>query len=411
MAGGFAVAIAALSICLSYLLKIHALRLEAGATLGWPWLVLTPLAYLGILLYLNAAFPGATSFLFTILVLLILNAWLTGWAVHLWRRQAVRSAFWIALAHALWVVIYAFRALMVTLGYAQADILDPGWAALLLAIAAVVTAVVSNIGYLGIALERALRARIDAAAAQARAEESQRLSEQLASLDRQRCLGTMSASLGHEINQPLAAIMAHAQIIQHGVQSAAAAISTPVQDSLQRIVDHTQRAPQLIERIRGFLRPQAAHYEPVALDRLVPDVVKLITAEARAQRVTLRPAPDMPPLKVLGDPVQLSQILLNLLRNAIEAMAESPRREIQVTLHPQNGHARLRLRDTGPGLSEEVSRRVGEPFFTTKDSGLGMGLSISRTLAEQHGGTLTLTNAEDGGALAELILPVLPANA
>ena len=112
---------------------------------------------------------------------------------------------------------------------------------------------------------------------------------------------------------------------------------------------------------------------------------------------------------VQGDPVQLSQVILNVVRNALDALADTPRREIHVSLHQLQDRAVLRIRDTGPGLRPDLLAQVGTPFFTTKSTGLGMGLSIAKSIVEQFAGTLAIRNADDGGTLVELNFPVLEA--
>ena len=108
---------------------------------------------------------------------------------------------------------------------------------------------------------------------------------------------------------------------------------------------------------------------------------------------------------VVGDKVQLSQILLNVYRNAIQAIAELDDRKIFVSVGQQDDRVVVRVRDTGPGVTEALRLRIGMPFVTTKTDGLGVGLSISKSIAEKHGGSLTIANAVDGGALVELNLP------
>ena len=110
----------------------------------------------------------------------------------------------------------------------------------------------------------------------------------------------------------------------------------------------------------------------------------------------------------MGDPIQLSQIVLNVFRNAIEVLSKVARREIQISCIAADGRAVLRIRDTGPALAPEMLSMIGKPFFTTKPKGLGMGVSISRSIAVQHGGTLSVANADGGGAVFELNLPSLP---
>ncbi|MBV5310864.1 sensor histidine kinase [Chromatium okenii] len=399
-----------LCIFVAFAAKVQSLRVEAGQSASWHRLVGESLLFLVVFtILLRVTHQTSLNFLFGIASFTLMNVLLTKWAWRLWREQQIFSAFWIGLGYAVMTLMFSFRFIVVASGYFHPTILTQGADALVLALASVVVAIISNMGYLGIHLERSTSAKMTAAAAQARAEENQRLSEQLTQLDRQRCLGAMSVSLGHELNQPLAAILTNAQIVQRGLQQAAtsdAAHAAPIGEFLERIVSNTQRASQIIERIRGFIRPRPTQCELLALQQLVPEVVKLIAAEARAQRVTITLDPDMPPLRINADSVQLSQILINVLRNAIEALAGAERREIHISLSEETGMAVLRIDDTGAGLSAEALARVGEPFFSTKTSGLGMGITISQTIAAQHGGDLTLTNAPGGGAVATLTLPL-----
>ncbi len=406
----FSIDFALALVFLFMLLKMQALRLEVGESTHWThWLLPT----IGLIAARELLPAIATDKLLVfggiMFMLAALNIRLAQWGWRLWQRQALHNALWIAGPYALMGIMYAFRLINVLLGHFEAAILTQGVDALLLALTTLIASIATNMGYLGLHLERSTQAKMSAAAAQARAEENQRLSEQLTQLDRQRCLGAMSASLGHELNQPLAAILTNAQLVQRGLQRAAATDAAPMADMLERIVTNTQRASQIIERIRGFIRPRPAQCELLALQQLVPDVVKLIAAEARAQRVTITLDPHMPPLRINADAVQLSQILINVLRNAIEALADAERREIHISLREETGMAVLRIEDTGAGLSAEALARIGEPFFSTKISGLGMGVTISQTIAAQHGGDLTLTNAP-GGAVATLTLPLASNN-
>jgi C4-dicarboxylate-specific signal transduction histidine kinase len=286
-------------------------------------------------------------------------------------------------------------------------VLIEGISTKLIAITVLLSSVVGHFGYVGLKLDRSMRRELKAAADKARDEENRRLGEQIAQLDRQRSLGEMSASLGHELNQPLTAILTNAQVAKRGLQAGRFQVEQ-FTEFLDKIIQNTQRASQIIERIRGFIRPTATRSEPVDLTLIVREVAELIAAEARSHKVALVFADQASPLLVAGDPIQISQIVLNVLRNAIEALQQVAHREIHIVCLRADGQVVLRIRDSGPGLAPEVLAQVGSPFFTTKSSGLGMGISISRSIAVQHGGTLSITNAEGGGAVVELKLPALP---
>jgi C4-dicarboxylate-specific signal transduction histidine kinase len=152
------------------------------------------------------------------------------------------------------------------------------------------------------------------------------------------------------------------------------------------------------------LRPGSAAVGRVDLGQVVREVSELVAAEARAHGVRLSLELPADPVTVRGDALQLSQVVLNLLRNAIEAAAGHAA-FVSVRAVQGDGRALLTVEDGGPGLTPAALQKAGQPFFTTKAGGLGLGLSISRAIAEQHGGTLRLANAPAGGARAELDLP------
>ena len=138
---------------------------------------------------------------------------------------------------------------------------------------------------------------------------------------------------------------------------------------------------------------------------LVQDVQHLLTHDIRKNHIEFEWDFEDEESVVMGDKVQLSQILLNVYRNAIEAMSHSQLRKIFVSVGKQDDRVVVRVRDTGPGLDESMRSNIGMPFVTTKSDGLGVGLSISQSIAEKHSGSLAITNAKDGGALVELNLP------
>jgi signal transduction histidine kinase len=350
--------------------------------------------------------PGErVQFLAAVLALAALNARVAWWAWRLGRRPGSGSADWIAGAFGTMALVYALRLAAVLAGVFTGGVLTQGGDAPLFALASVVGIVVSNIGWLGLALDGLIRERIAGAAAQARGEERRRLSEQIARLERQRSLGLLSASLGHELNQPLAAVLTNAQVAARGLRSGGIDREQAL-GHLDGVVRNTQRASAIVERIRGYIRPAETRREPVDLAQIVREVVDLVAAEARERAVACNLGPSPPLGPVAGDPIQLSQIVLNVLRNAIDAAALGARREVEIDSLVQDGAIVLRVRDSGPGFSPQALQRAGEPFFTTKTQGLGLGLSISRAIAEQHGGALRLGNAEGGGAIVELKLPM-----
>jgi signal transduction histidine kinase len=395
--------LATLLVVVAALLKLHAIRLELGEPEPAGRSIVFLLAFLLLYEWLRADAGERLRFFVMMLVVMLLGARIAWSAWRLGRRPGCRSAYWIAVAHGAIVVVQAIRAGNVAVGRFPPELMSQGYDALMSALILLIAAIMANMAWLGLALERLVQAQIAAAAAQARAEATRALGERIAHLERQRSLGLLSASLGHELKQPLTAVLTNAQLVRRGL---AGARLTPDQllGFVDRIIDNTRRASGIFEQIRGYLRPGSAAAGRVDLGQVVREVSELVAAEASAQRVRL--SLDLPaaPVAVRGDALQLSQIVLNLLRNAIEAAAGHGR-FVRLCVAQRGGRVLLTVEDGGLGLTPEALQQAGQPFFTTKAGGLGLGLSISRAIAEQHGGTLRLANAPAGGARAELDLP------
>lgn len=404
------ISVAAMLARVSTLLRIQSLRLDMGIPWRWRWIILAEASMLTIFqtLYLGMQ-NNVLRAQFNSFVLAVLLLYLALLALRIGTNEQSPSAKWIARVYGLVAVAMLYRVLnLIRLGD-NPNLLNEGLGGQLLGLSLVLSSVVGHFGYVGLALDRSMRRELKAASQRARDDEARRLGQQIAQLDRQRSLGELSASLGHELNQPLTAILTNAQVAQRGLHSGQFA-GVQLNEFFDKIIHNTRRATQIIERIRGFIRPSAVVAEPVDLNLIVSEVIELVADETRARKVNLmfRAHPEC--LRVMGDPIQLSQIIVNVFRNAIEAMSLVTRRELRVVCSRRNGQIVLRICDSGPGFTAEVLEQLGMPFFTTKSNGLGMGISISRSIALQHGGTLTFANAgieEGGGAAAELELPAL----
>jgi C4-dicarboxylate-specific signal transduction histidine kinase len=392
---------------LSGFARIQSLCLDLGRPWRWRWIVLSALLITMILLGLHYGLEDHTprKQFFSVIAAVQL-AYLAALAWRIGRNEESRNAYWIAWAYALAAAAFLLR-LFYLIGDHTATMVDEGVSAQLLSITMLLAVVVGHFGYIGLHLDRSMRRELKAEVNRVRNEERHHLGEQIAQLDRSRALGELAASLGHELNQPLTATLTNAQVAKRGLQGGRFN-TDQLTEFLDKIVHNTQRASQIIERIRNFIRPSKAICEPVNLNRVVLEVNELVADEARNHQVRIEFVPHPHPLMVTGDPIQLSQIILNVVRNAIEALSQVVRRELQIRCDSANDRAILRFRDSGPGLTEVALAQVGTPFFTTKSAGLGMGLSISRSIAIQHGGTLTIANADGGGAIVELDLPTLP---
>ncbi len=230
---------------------------------------------------------------------------------------------------------------------------------------------------------------------------------QLAHANRIATMGQLSASITHEVNQPITAAVTYALAARRFL-SAEPPNVREVDDALSLIVKEGNRAGEVVERIRALIKKAPARKDAVAIDDAILEVIALTRTEAANYSVSVRTqfAEGLP--CVQGDRVQLQQVMLNLIVNAIQAMSGigEGARELQISIDavPSEGRVRVGVRDTGPGLSPESLSRLFEPFYTTKPDGMGMGLSICRSIIEAHGGRLWAIRCEPQGALFQFTI-------
>jgi C4-dicarboxylate-specific signal transduction histidine kinase len=231
--------------------------------------------------------------------------------------------------------------------------------------------------------------------------------ETLSHLDRVAVLGELASSLAHELNQPLGAILANAE----AARLLLAANPPRLQDleaALDDIVSDDERAGQIIRNMRAMIRRRPPTTEPVDLREAVVGAVRLVRQDALLRRCRIEVDHEGSPLTVLCDSIQLQQVVLNLLGNALDASCDAPGGGQVIRVETRaSGHdtVTLSVRDHGPGLEPEIVNRMFEPFFSTKSSGLGVGLAICRSIVETYGGAITAENAEGGGARVTVRLP------
>ena len=219
-------------------------------------------------------------------------------------------------------------------------------------------------------------------------------------------MGEMAATLAHELNQPLGAISNYARGCKRLLARAGPEAIAETMEVLDKAAEQALRAGQIIRRLRAFVArgETEKRVEPVA--RLVEEAAALALVGAHEQGVTAHVALDPRAGSVLADRVQVQQVLVNLMRNAREAMQQAPRRELTVEARPRGRTTvEVVVSDTGPGIADEVADRLFQPFVTTKASGMGVGLSICRTIVEAHGGRLTVERNGDDGATFRMSLP------
>jgi two-component system sensor kinase FixL len=242
-----------------------------------------------------------------------------------------------------------------------------------------------------------------------REEGERRLHEmqsELLHVSRLSAMGEMASSLAHELNQPLSAVANYLQGSKRLLKNSADARAKIIMEALDKASEQAVRAGQVIHRLRDFVARGETEKRIESIKKLVEEASTLALVAAKVQSIQvsleLDPSIDL----VLADRVQVQQVLLNLLRNALEAMQSSERRILIVSTSPAEGDmVAVDVADTGCGISQDVSSRLFQPFVTTKRQGMGVGLSISRTIIQSHGGQITVEPNPGGGTIFRFTLP------
>jgi C4-dicarboxylate-specific signal transduction histidine kinase len=241
-----------------------------------------------------------------------------------------------------------------------------------------------------------------------RRESQQQLHQaEMAHVARLSMLGEIASGLAHELNQPLSAILSYAQGCMLRLRGPGLPASETV-EAIEQIAVQAERAGEILRRIRGFVRRRTPSRSTLQLNEQIENVLALAGHGIRehAVEVIKELDPALPP--TLGDRIQLDQVLLNLMWNAVEALSAKPdgrrRLWLRTTRVAEHG-VQVTVRDNGPGFASGSETRLFEPFFTTKPQGMGMGLAISRSIIESHGGQLWATANPDGGAAFHFYLP------
>ncbi|WP_425106694.1 sensor histidine kinase [Ancylobacter sp.] len=243
-----------------------------------------------------------------------------------------------------------------------------------------------------------------------RKESEQRLADlqsELVHLARVSAIDEMGAAIAHELNQPLTALMLYLQAIRRA-HSRGVDIVTVVGDILDKAANEAERAGHIIQRMRQFVEKRDPERHARALDPLIDEAIDLTLLGQRHRiRIEREPGQNLPPVSV--DPVQVQQIVVNLVRNAIEAAAGAPDPAIRIRTLASDGSVRLEVQDNGPGIAPEALPKLFEAFASSKRRGMGLGLAISRTIAQNHGGDLLVDPGGNGrGACFTLVLPAAP---
>ena len=233
----------------------------------------------------------------------------------------------------------------------------------------------------------------------------QELQSELVHISRLTAMGEMASTLAHELNQPLSAIANYMKGSRRLLESGTDERSVMMRDAMDKAAEQALRAGQIIRRLRDFVARGESERRVESVKKLVEEASALALVGAKDQGVRVRfvfdPAVDL----VLADKVQIQQVLLNLMRNAIEAMEASAKRELVVaTAAAEDDTVTISVADTGPGIATEMTSQLFQPFVTTKRHGMGVGLSISRTIIDAHGGRIWADGNPGGGTIFRFTL-------
>jgi two-component system sensor kinase FixL len=231
---------------------------------------------------------------------------------------------------------------------------------------------------------------------------------ELARLARLNELGEMASTLAHELNQPLSAIANYVQGCRRMLEKLNDDTSNRLRDALAETAKQALRAGDIIRHLREFVTRGETEKGPEDIKYLIEEAgaLALVGSRERGVRSIFDFASDNS--VVLADRVQIQQVLINLMRNAMEAMRDSERKELVVRTRPVSTHRmQVEVEDTGPGVSDEIAPQLFQPFVTSKPGGMGVGLSISRRIIESHGGELIVSKNAHGGATFSFTLPLL----
>jgi two-component system sensor kinase FixL len=240
------------------------------------------------------------------------------------------------------------------------------------------------------------------------ADETRDMQERLTHFGRISTMGEMAAGIAHEINQPLTAIATYAQGCLRMMSNPGALDTDELSIGLKQIEGQALRAGEVIRRLRSFVKNKEVRREPVDPNQLLDDLLMLAQTDTRHHNVRIRieAGEDLP--QVQADPVQMQQVILNLVRNSIDAMLDMPQERREIVLRTrlnEEGDVEFMVADRGPGLSDAAKQKLFDPFFTTKSGGTGLGLAISMSIVRAHGGKVWYRPNAGGGACFYFSLP------
>lgn len=388
----------------TYLAYAQALRLDIGR--GWRWRTLC-LVLLVYTMSILAGFEYRQHWAMAVFVRCANSGSLlalTFAAITLARLERSRNTWLIAAGFGLFTASMLTNALITWYGRGSLQNLQQQLLSHVMGLMSIFTLLMTHMGFLGLALERLRRINTQLRQDQLHAQQWREHAQALALLDRQKTLAVLANSLGHGIIQPLTSTRVNLQLAKLLVQSGSADTAR-ISDLLQHVVRGLQRSLAMVEDIRRFLRPASPRASTFSLQSVIQDAHDLLRQELIYRGIDLEVNVQSTPVRVHSEFLPLTQALVHVLRNAMQAVKVSPSRRIKLTLTDTPHQGCIEITDSGPGLPPEVLKQGTQGPYPVTDWSAGLGLYMTRSILSQCGGCLQLENSETGGARVRLIVP------
>ena len=235
----------------------------------------------------------------------------------------------------------------------------------------------------------------------------QEMQSELLHVSRLSAMGEMGSALAHELNQPLAAIMNYVKAAQRTLEPTEDPRAVKARDLIGKAGEQTARAGNIIRHLRDFIEKRESNRREEKLNKIIEEAIALGLVGVADSNVKVKVVLDPGLPMVTVDKIQIQQVIINLIRNAVEAMQQVPVRQLHIRSGPaESGFAQVTVSDTGPGFSEDVAGRLFQPFVTTKEKGMGIGLTICQSIIDSHGGRIWMTPNEGAGVSFHFELPL-----
>lgn len=392
-------------------LRAYALRLDMGEHYSpvvlWGAFSLIVILYGYVTLVLGNTTLRAGLMSLISLILYGIIAWS---AYRIGKKEQSVNAYLISGVYVAVITAMLFRLIEIASAQRGVNLFENDTSQMLLVLSILMSAVIGHVSFIGLIFERNKKNEIYYQTEKARQEEAYHLNRRIMHLDRQRSLGMVAMSFSHELNQPLNSIFLSSEVALRGLRQHKLSEAQHL-ELLERVGVNVNRAKAILQRLGDHIKPSSTQYQPITLRQLAEEVCYLLQPVTVAQGIEMVLLPDPFALSVKGESLALSQVLLNVIRNAIEAVQETDVRRIQVRFQRLDGMVSLVVEDSGGGFSELMLTQIGQAFLTTKTDGLGVGICISQSIVQYHLGQMRFENiiAPDGqtvmGARVSILLP------